>query len=398
MAKIPTHLQADPTLMAMDGALIERQRDQKPRAYLGMSQIGRPCERELWYSFRWVEPVSFDATSLKRFDDGHRTEEVIARRMRMVEGIELHTIDPSTGNQIRVSDFGGHFSGYLDGVVLGLLQAPKTWHVWECKATNDTKLAQLGKLKADLGEKAALAEWDATYFAQAQAYMGYIGMSRHYLIATSPGGRTQDAVRTDADPVAFAQIKAKALRIIQSDTPRPKLSTDPAFYQCKMCSFASTCHAGKVPQVNCRTCAHATPDTARGGWHCARHQRHMTTDEQRVGCDQHRFIPALIPFAKVVDGDEAANWVEYQKPDGTRFKNGSPTLGMYSSHELRAAQPNSIGEPTTEAIKSRFQATLVEPKPAPEAPTIANPLTRPWVNWADPGRHGLSNPNRPEAA
>lgn len=43
---------------------------------------------------------------------------------------------------------GEHFRSHMDGVVLGLLQAPKTWHVLEIKATAEKKLAALRKAVA----------------------------------------------------------------------------------------------------------------------------------------------------------------------------------------------------------------------------------------------------------
>ena len=52
-------------------------------------------------------------------------------------------VDPETGRQWRVEAHGGHFGGSLDGVALGLLEAPKTWHVLEFKTHSVKSFADL---------------------------------------------------------------------------------------------------------------------------------------------------------------------------------------------------------------------------------------------------------------
>lgn len=380
MAAIPSFV--DPTLAAIDSAIVEKSRAEPARAYLGMSQIGKSCERELWFSFRWAVRAEFDAAALKRFDDGFRTEDVMAARLRMVAGIELHTVDAATGDQFRVSDHGGHFSGHMDGAIRGLLQAPKAWHVWECKAVNDDKFGKLGKLRAEHGEKATLALWDPVYYGQAIAYMHYTGMDRHYLTATTPGGRQMDAVRTEADPIEGARIAAKAYRIITAAAPPTGISTNPAWFECKWCPAHALCHAKAVPAINCRTCLHATPElTGNARWSCALHKRDITAAEQRTGCPSHRFIPALVSHSKPVDADAAANWVEYETPNGARFRNGDPAQGHYTSEELRIATVEALGDPQVAAFKAAG-ARIVAPEPEP-APEPA--WTKPRVDWSNPG-------------
>ena len=306
----------DPTLDAADAALAEKENAQQARPYLGMSGIGHDCERNLWYGFRWVAKVTFEAIVHKKFIDGHRTEDLVIDRLRMVKGVEIHAVDPQTGRQFSLADIGGHFRGHMDFVVLGLIQAPKTWHVGEVKATEEISKIQNAIIK--FGEKDALEQWHPTYFAQAQCYMGYTGMERHYLVAASPGGRNWISVRTDFQPDKFMRVKAKAARVVYSAHPPERISDSPDFYKCRWCSFAPQCHGGAMPDSSCRTCLHSTPEES-GKWTCARFGREISEKDQREGCPAHLFIPSIVPGVQEDAGDD---WVSYRMRDGSEWVDG----------------------------------------------------------------------------
>ena len=208
-----------------------------------MSAIGDACERKLWYSYHEPARERHDAATIMRFEDGHRSEDLMAQRLKATPGIELHTHDEN-GNQFSFEDFDGKFRGHADGFILGLVQAPKTWHIWEAKCTNLKKFAHFKNLKAELGEKAVLKVWDPVYYAQAQSYMGYSELNRHYLTVCTPGGRDWEAVRTEFNKDDFAAIQDRAKRILNAKVPLAKISNDPNWFQCKFCAHKDKCHAG----------------------------------------------------------------------------------------------------------------------------------------------------------
>ena len=57
--------------LEMMNILQEEQQESWPRAHLGASQLGKPCERQLWYGFRQTLQNDHSALTLRRFDDGH---------------------------------------------------------------------------------------------------------------------------------------------------------------------------------------------------------------------------------------------------------------------------------------------------------------------------------------
>lgn len=303
----------DVTLEAADRAL-EQAQERRHRSHLGMSQIGRPCDREIWYSFRWAAQNNFDAPTLKRFEDGHASELVAVRRLKMVPGIELHEVDES-GAQFRFEDFGGHFSGSCDGAILGILQAPKTWHILEIKAS--AKAEDLDKAKKTHGEKGALLAWNPVYYAQAALYMHYAGLDRHYLVCVTPGARKWTSVRTEADPVHAEVMRQRAERIIFADAAPPRIG-GPDFFQCRWCDFRAVCHEQAGVERNCRTCLHVTP-VRDGTWRCEKFGHALSKVDQEAGCSEHRYLPSLVPWPQV-DADEFG--ITYARSNGAWIDRG----------------------------------------------------------------------------
>lgn len=362
MAKINLHY--NPTLIAVDEAIERKQDTEKRRNYLGMSSIGNSCSRSLWYYFRWVKKPTFDAATLKRFDDGHKGEDIQADRLRMVSDIELHT-HKKNGEQFGFSLLGGHFRGHMDGAIKNIYEAPKAWHVWEHKQVSEKKQKELQKLIETKGEKQALEQWNKTYYAQAVMYMGESGMSRHYTTVASAGGRHTISCRTEENEVEHKRLKAKAKMIIGSERPLEKISQSPSWYECKWCEFSDVCHSNSAPDVNCRTCAHSTPitDGDDAQWQCAYYDN-QTIDETTMskGCERHIYNPYMLEnIGKVVDASAKKNIISYENiKTGVLFCNGND-VSAYKSKEILACKDKELlGNPTIQDFKEVFNGAEIE--------------------------------------
>ena len=238
MVKIPEQL--DPTLAAMYAA-IEAAQETKQRDYLGASLIGNDCARQIWYQHNGYPKEPFEAKTLMNFADGHRTEDLTAERLRMVDGIELITEDEH-GNQLGFSALDGKFKGHCDGLIRGLLQAPKTWHIWEAKCSAQKKYTEFKNVKGKHGEKQTLKNWNANYFAQAQLYMHFAGYTRHYLTVALAGGREYDSCRTEYDPLVANRYIERAAKILAATEAPPRIREEKDYYICRWCDFKETCH------------------------------------------------------------------------------------------------------------------------------------------------------------
>lgn len=317
MAKIPE--MTDLTLMAIDMILEEKQALESERNYLGMSQIGEECWRKLFYSFRGATKRKISASGIKAIQDGFLQEDIMAERLRLLPFIELITV-VENGEQIGFSLVKDHFRGHADGMIKGIKEAPKSWHVWENKAVNETKFKKLISLKNELSEKLALVEWDIIYYAQAQIYMYCAKVERHYLTVETPGGRDAVSCRTEIDSKYVQGIIEKATIIITDNWNIPaKLSENREFYKCKWCEFSGICHDGDIPLLNCKTCRYSEP--IEGGERiCNLNETILQPEKYSIGCSKHIYNPALLP-ARLIE--QQADGCIYETNNGFKFANMS---------------------------------------------------------------------------
>ena len=229
-----------PTTSLMLEKMAEEQ-DRSSRDYLGMSALGHVCDAKLWLDFRFASVNSFPAGTLCKFADGHYSEDLTADRLRAIPHLELQTHNDD-GKQIGYSDIGGHLRGHMDGLIKGIIQAPKTMHVWEHKCTDEKYLRALERLIEKKGEKNALEAWNETYYAQAILYMHKSKSKRHFLTVASSGSRRYVEVRTEAKPKKAKELLARAKNIIATDKMPQKVSENDSYYLCKMCSNSGICH------------------------------------------------------------------------------------------------------------------------------------------------------------
>lgn len=352
MAKLPTTTVQSPTVTAIyswwGGEL-----DRLSRR-LGASQIGRECERELWYSFRWCgSGAKFDGRMKRLFNRGHREEAVFTEELRAI-GLQVHDLDPSTGQQFEFTACGGHFVAKIDGVGLGVIEAPKTWHVIGYKTINAKGHASLTK---DGVQKAK-----PEHYAQNQIEMRLASLERTLYLSVCKDNDEIHGERIRYDEAYAARLEQKAERVIYSPEPLSRLSEDAAFWKCKGCHFAVTCHGNKLPKPSCRTCLHATPERdGDGRWSCAKWGSDIPLDAQAEGCEQHRYIPALLAkWGEAVDASESEGWVEYHAADGFTFRNGPWGRHSFTSKELAAVTPVVLRDPQFQEIRADYAGVFVD--------------------------------------
>ena len=319
-------------LRVMDDILEKASTEEPSRGHLGMSQIGHEDARTLWFKFRWSMPDELKARTLRIFRLGNLVEDETATLLRLIPGLELHT--DQDGKQFSFHALGGHFSGSMDGCLVGIPEAPKTWHVWEAKSAKDKKFKEL--IKAG-----SIKKWNKTYWTQAQCYMGVSGMHRCLFTVYNKDTSEIFSERIRLDKTIWPAMVAHAERIISADEPPKSSYPNREFYKVRfMTDLQQAIYWGdRLPEPNCRNCRFSTPilegEDAR--WHCSRENNLLSLKQQRAGCQSHNWLPALVPARPV---KIYPDFIIYETSDGLQFSNvdddatASVDSYVFSSWEL----------------------------------------------------------------
>lgn len=248
--------------------------DEGPRSHLGASVMGDACERKLWLGFRWVRKEAFGGRMLRLFRRGHYEEPKFINRLRRI-GFTVYEHDPATGKQFRISGVDGHYGGSGDG----LGYAPPSYGidgpiVFEFKTHNEKSFAKLaGKIVTkvpDIVRKdgEGMKKSKPMHYAQMSQYGAAYGCKYGLYMAVNKETDEIYCEFIELDWSLATVMFGKAARIIYSQTPPPKISESPAFFDCKYCHYDGVCFKGHAPSKNCRSCIHAVP-APEGTWGCA---------------------------------------------------------------------------------------------------------------------------------
>jgi hypothetical protein len=328
MAKLPETILTDISAVTSLIDAHHAAKPDRPRPHLGASMLGHHCDRWLWLSFRWASREEFEGRILRLFRRGHSEEATIIADLRAV-GVDVR------GTQARV-DFGAHVSGSIDGVAeSGIPEAPKTPHLLEFK-THALKSFN------DLTAKGVRAS-KPMHYTQMQVYMHGMKLTRALYVAVCKDDDRIHAERVRYDKEHAERAIARGRAITLAERMPPPISTDPTWYQCRFCPAHAMCHKSQpTKEVNCRTCAHATP-LEDSTWHCARWSDAIPTEAQYAGCDDHVFHPDLVPWQ--MEGSEdglSVTWLIGQ----SRLRNGVGGL-----------KSGALLDPTVQAIAEAFDAS-----------------------------------------
>lgn len=226
----------------IDAALVQRNRMQQPRDYLGGSRVGEPCARKLVYEVTHTtkdEGKDFDGAILRIFDAGHQFETLSIRWLRAA-GFDLRT-QRRDGGQFGFEAAAGKLRGHIDGVIVAGPDIGVAWPaLWEHKALR-------AKSWNDL-VKRGLALSKPVYFAQVQLYMGYLEIEAALVTALNKDTQAlhHELVPFDRNVAQALSDKAvDVLRAAQAGELPPRIAAASDFYLCRMCAYALRCWEGE---------------------------------------------------------------------------------------------------------------------------------------------------------
>lgn len=317
-----------------------------PRPHMGCSQLGHPCDRWLWLSFRWAVQPQFPGRILRLFRRGQMEEATIVSDLRAI-GLDVR----GAGKQQARVDFGAHVSGSIDGIIeSGVPEAPKKRHIAEFKTHSDKSFKEL----KEKGVKVA----KPMHWVQCCVY-GYGAKLDHALYFAV--NKNTDEIYTEwlhLDRQAAEKAIERGRRLALADRMPEPISTDPSWYQCKFCDAHEFCHETKTTKhVNCRTCAHSTAKDD-STWRCECHDADgIPVEFQRQGCDSHVLHPDMVPWQRK---DGLDDWTAVYVIEGRDVANGEGDAHVYTSREI-LANPKmcSLGDEYVEQLRETFDARIV---------------------------------------
>lgn len=270
--------------------------------------IGNPCERAIWYDFRYASsPENIDGRKVRIFERGDIEETRIIEDLESV-GVEV------TERQARVRAVGGHVRGKIDGQAVGLLEDPETVHLLECKSSKDSLFKILIKKK--------VKEAKPEHYATMQFYMRERGLTKAFYVCNNKNDETYYTELVEYDEAFTDELIARAKRVITTEEPPARITEKPDYYVCLLCRHKGICHGNAFPRVTCRSCLHSTPELSGDAhWSCAKWHKPLSVPEQLAACESHLFLPAVVP-GEQIDADEETETVTYKLNDGRTWVDG----------------------------------------------------------------------------
>lgn len=268
-------LQIDAVASAMYEAASRALHNESARDYLGMSGIGHPCARKIWYGFRQYSPMTQPGRVEMIFSLGNAVEAEVLQWLQLAG----YKVD---GQQTEFTALNGLFGGHCDGIIYGVTQRP---HILEIKS------ASAARFKAF--QTGTICQVAPTYAAQVQCYMGYAGLERALFVVMNKNTCELYTERVYFNSQTFRELEQRAAQIIGSnEEPDRAFSEDSP--ECRMCEYAGHCWHSPYVQTRqtCGTCWELHFFGTRP--YCVKHKRWIK--KWGKTCPQWHFADLLDPM------------------------------------------------------------------------------------------------------
>jgi hypothetical protein len=219
----------------LDAGLLEQNKNQEKRDYLGASILGDECVRKIQLQYMKHES-DVSAQNLRTFAIGHCLEDLIAEWIKLA-GFDLRTRDENS-EQFGFSVANGKLKGHVDGIIFGGPDFLKYPALWECKTLNS-------KSWTDTAKRGVLVT-KPLYYAQVQLYMAYMSLDENPCLFTTLNKDNSELyheiIPFDSETAQrYSDRAARIIKASENNELMPCVSTDSSFYRCKMCSYRQEC-------------------------------------------------------------------------------------------------------------------------------------------------------------
>jgi hypothetical protein len=232
---------ADTINNLIDAALVEANKRETRREYIGGSAIGNECDRAIQYEYEGVprDPgKGFSGLTLRIFRAGHAFEALSAEELQAA-GFGLKVAD-EYGKQFGFRVAQGRVRGHVDGVIVSGPPVMAFPALWEHKA--------LGQRSWNEVVKKGVTKARPLYAAQVAIYQAYMGLENPALF-TARNRDTQELhhelVPFDASLAQNASDKAaRILGNVEGNALSPRAFARADYYICRRCPWSERCWRG----------------------------------------------------------------------------------------------------------------------------------------------------------
>jgi len=209
----------------------------RQRRHLGLSQAGHPCKRYLWYVHNGYQAAEIEGRVLRLFQLGNLLEDQVVADLRVCG----FTISQQQREAVFTQDK-LRLVGHIDGIIEGLIEAPVTPHLFECKSASKKKFDELIKL-------GSYRKWNETYFWQVQFYMLGLKLKRAAAFVYCKDDSRLHMERIRLEKEETIERLQSVFAAIGSETEPERMCPRADHYSAKWCPYYQTCFGGGVRGV-----------------------------------------------------------------------------------------------------------------------------------------------------
>ena len=198
------------------------------RTRLGLSEVGHPCNRYLWYRHQGLPLPTPDGRVLRLFELGNVIEEHLIADLRKAG----YTID---GQQTDVVlSYGDvHLLGHTDGIIEGLAESSAK-HLLEIKTANEKSFKALVKCRS-------YEKWNPKYKGQVHAYMMGLTLRRALVIVYNKNTSEVYSERIKYDREYAIDLMTDVFNAITAETEPERKCPRADWFEAKWCGYYKTC-------------------------------------------------------------------------------------------------------------------------------------------------------------
>jgi CRISPR/Cas system-associated exonuclease Cas4 (RecB family) len=199
------------------------------RMRLGLSQAGHKCPRYLWYCHHGYVGSSPEGRVLRLFQLGNLLEDQTILDLRQA-GFNVHSQQKEV--KIEYNDITLH--GSIDGIVEGLIESPKTPHLFEHKTASKKKYDELIKT-------GSYRKWSEGYYWQVQFYMLGLQLNRAAVFVYCKDDSRLYMERIKLNRANTIDKLQDVFGVIALDDPPERYCPSEDFFEAKFCQFYEEC-------------------------------------------------------------------------------------------------------------------------------------------------------------